>query len=263
LVASTYLGGGALDSPRSIAVAADGQVWVAGYTRSGDFPTTQNSFRPFYSGGGDAFLSRLDLNAMTLTYSTFLGGSGQDQATKILVDPTGHLAITGYTLSGDFPVTPGAFQGTQGGNGDAFLTILDPSAQDFTKALVYSTYFGGSDGDVPYDLRLDAAGKYYLCGYTLSLDLPVQNALAPVSELGALDGFVAVIDPAATPLKALVYSSYLTSPGYQIAYGVDVDANGIVYVTGTVLGDVFGGNGAHNAPPDSNLNVFVLAFSLP
>ncbi len=110
LVASTYLGGGALDSPRSIAVAADGQVWVAGYTRSGDFPTTQNSFRPFYSGGGDAFLSRLDLNAMTLTYSTFLGGSGQDQATKILVDPTGHLAITGYTLSGDFPVTPGAFQ---------------------------------------------------------------------------------------------------------------------------------------------------------
>lgn len=263
LVASTYLGGGALDSPRSIAVAADGQVWVAGYTRSSDFPTTPNSFRPFYSGAGDAFLSRLDLNAMTLTYSTFLGGSAQDLATKILVDPTGHLAVTGYTLSDDFPVTPGTLQSTQGGNGDAFLTILDPSAPDFTKALIYSTYFGGSDGDVPYDLRRDAAGRYYLCGYTLSLDLPVQNALAPVSQLGALDGFVAVIDPAATPLKALVYSSYLTSPGYQVAYGVDVDANGIVYVTGTVLGDVFGGTGAHNAPPDSNLNVFVLAFSLP
>ena len=263
LVASTYLGGTGVDTPRSIAVAADGQVWVAGYTRSGDFPTTQNSFRPFYSGGGDAFLTKLNLNAMTLTYSTFLGGNREDQATKVLVEPSGHVAVTGYTLSNNFPVTPGALQSTQAGNGDAFLTILDPSAQDFTTALVYSTYFGGSDGDVPYDLRRDAAGKYYLCGYTLSLDFPVKNALAPASDFGALDGFVAVIDPAASPLKALVYSSYLTSPGYQVAYGVDVDAQGIIYVTGTVLGDVFGGTGAHNAPPDSNLNVFLLVFSLP
>jgi hypothetical protein len=263
LVASTYLGGSGLDTPRSIAVAADGQVYVAGYTRSSDFPTTPNSFRPFYAGAGDAFLTRLDLNAMTVTYSTFLGGSGQDQATKILVEPSGHVAIAGYTLSNNFPVTPGAEQSTQAGNGDVFLTILDPSAKDFTTALVYSTYFGGSDGDVPYDLRRDAAGKYYLCGYTLSLDLPIQNALAPVSDMGSLDGFVAVIDPAAPPLKALVYSSYLTGPGYQVAYGIDVDAKGVIYVTGTVLGDVFGGVGAHNAPPDSNLNVFLLVFSLP
>jgi len=77
-----------------------------------------------------------------------------------------------------------------------------------------------------------------------------------------VDGFVAVIDPAAAPLKALVYSSYITGPGYQVAYGVDVDTPGNIYVTGTVLGDVFGGVGA-KAPPNSNLNVFLLVFSLP
>jgi hypothetical protein len=115
---------------------------------------------------------------------------------------------------------------------------------------------------VAYDLRRDGAGKYYLCGYTLSLDLPTQNALAPASDLGSVDGFVAVIDPAAAPLKALVYSSYITGPGYQVAYGVDVDTPGNIYVTGTVLGDVFGGVGA-KAPPNSNLNVFLLVFSLP
>ncbi len=262
LVSSTYLGGSGQDVPRSIAVAADGQVYVAGYTRSGDFPTTPNSFRPFYSGAGDAFLTRLDLAANTVTYSTYLGGSGQDQATKILVDPSGHVAVTGFTLSEDFPVTPDALQSAQAGNGDAFLTILDPAAPDFTTALVYSTYFGGTDGDVAYDLRRDAAGKYYLCGYTLSLDLPVKNALAPASDPGnSTDGFVAVIDPAASPLDALVYSSYLTGPGYQVAYGVDVDAQDNVYVTGTVLGDVFGGRGA-KAPPDSNLNVFLLVFKI-
>lgn len=262
LVASTYLGGSGVDVPRSIAVAPDGQVWVAGYSRSLDFPTTPNSFHPSYFGGGDAFLSRLDLNAMALTYSTFLGGSGEDQATKVLVDPAGHVAVTGFTLSDDFPVTPNALQSAQAGNGDVFLTILNPSAPDSTTALIYSTYFGGTDGDVAYDLRLDAAGKYYLCGYTLSLDLPVQNALAPASDLGALDAFVAVIDPAASPLKALVYSSYITGPGYQVAYGVDVDTPGNIYVTGTALGDVFGGMGAQ-VPPNTGLNVFLLVFSLP
>jgi hypothetical protein len=205
----------------------------------------------------------LDLSAMALTYSTFLGGSGQDQATKVLVEPSGHVAVTGFTLSNNFPVTPAALQSTQAGNGDVFLTILDPSQQDFTKALVYSTYFGGTDGDVPYDLRLDAAGKYYLCGYTLSVDLPVRNAISPASNLGSLDGFVAVIDPAASPLKALVYSSYITGPGYQVAYGVDVDAQGNIYVTGTVLGDVFAGAGRPIPPDDSNLNLFLLVFSLP
>jgi len=260
LISSTYLGGGGQDIPRAIAVAADGQAWVAGYTRSVDYPTTANSFRPFYGGGGEAFLTRLDLIAHTVTYSTFLGGSGQDQATKILVEPSGNVAITGFTLSSNFPVTSSALQSSQAGNGDAFLTILNPSAPDFTTALVYSTYLGGTDSDVAYDIRRDAAGKYYLCGYTLSLDFPTQNALNPTSFPGnSIDGFVSVIDPAAAPLKGLVYSSHITGPGYQIAYGVDVDGQGNVYVTGTALGDVFGGAGAA-ARDNTNLNVFLLVF---
>ncbi len=262
LVASTFLGGSGQDVPRSIAIAADGQVWLAGYTRSSDFPTTPNSFRPFFSGAGDAFVSRLDLKAMALTYSTFVGGNAEEQATKVLVEPSGHVAITGYTLSNNFPVTPNALQSHQAGNGDIFLTIIDPNAADFTTALVYSTYFGGSDTDVAYDMRVDAAGKYYICGYTLSLDLPVLNAISPASDLGSVDAFMTVIDPTVSPLKALVYSSYITGPGYQIAYGIDVDAKNNIYVTGTVLGDVFNGTGIPQPPPNSNLNVFLLVFNL-
>ena len=107
LVASTYLGGSGLDVPRSIAVAADGQVWVAGYTRSSDFPSTPNSFRPSYSGGGDAFLTRLDLNAMALTYSTFLGGSGRIRPPRCLWSHPATWPSPDITLSNDFPVTPG------------------------------------------------------------------------------------------------------------------------------------------------------------
>jgi hypothetical protein len=159
------------------------------------------------------------------------------------------VGITGFTLSNNFPVTSSALQSSQAGNGDVFLTILNPSAPDFTTALGYSTYFGGTDGDVAYDIRRDAAGKYYLCGYTLSLDFPTQNALVPSSYPGnSIDGFVAVIDPAVSPLKGLVYGSHITGPGYQVAYGVDVDAQGNIYVTGTALGDVSEG-WERNHPP--------------
>jgi hypothetical protein len=80
--------------------------------------------------------------------------------------------------------------------------------------------------------------------------------------MGSVDAFAAVIDPAASPLKALVYSSYITGPGYQVAYGIDVDAQNNIYVTGAVLGDIFAGGGIPHAPPNSNLNVFLLVFSL-
>ena len=201
---------------------------------------------------------------MALTYSTFLGGSRQDQATKVLVEPSGHVAVTGYTLSNNFPVTPDALQSTQAGNGDVFLTILDPSAQDFTKALVYSTYFGGSDGDVPYDLRRDAAGKYYLCGYTLSLDLPIQNALSPASDPGnSVDGFVAVIDPAASPLKA---------PGLlQLHHRAGI-SDRVRHRCGRArqylrhrrrFGRCLRNHGPAAAADNSNLNVFLLVFTLP
>ena len=79
--------------------------------------------------------------------------------------------------------------------------------------------------------------------------------------LGALDGFVAVIDPAASPLDALVYSSYLTGPGYQYAAGVDVDAEGNIYVTGPVLRRRLRRGGRPIQPPDSNLNLFLLVFT--
>jgi len=262
LLFSTYLGGTGEDIARSIAVAPDGQIWVGGYTFSTDFPTTVGSYRPFYSGSGDAFLTRIDPTAAAVTYSTYIGGTGQDQAKKIILDPQGRVAITGYTLSTDFQVTLNAMQPAPAGKGDAFLTILNPNAPDFTTALVYSTYFGGSDGDIAYDMRRDSSGKYYLCGYTLSTDFPVLNALYPVSsDGGSIDGFVSVIDPSRAPSAALIYSSYITGPGFQVAYSVDVDSNGLIQVVGSAFGNVFA-PGRPIPQPNSNTNVFYLVFEL-
>jgi hypothetical protein len=249
LVAGTYLGGSGQDLGRAIAVDSAGKVYVAGVTFSSDFAVTGNAYQGSYHGAGDAFLAELDLSTPNLIYSTYLGGSLTDEVKKIVIDPSGRAALTGYTLSPDFPVSQSALQPVFGGVSDAFLTILDLSLPS-ANALVYSTYYGGSDAEVAYDLRGDNAGKYYLGGYTLSRDLPVSaNALNGSSAAGGVDGFVAVIDPSGPPFN-VTYSSYVTGPGSQIVYGVDVDSSGVIYVTGMATGNIFpAGDSFHSTNP--------------
>jgi hypothetical protein len=258
LLFSTYLGGTAQDVSRSLAVDAAGKVYIAGYTYSGDFTTTPGAYRTSYQGGGDIFLTRIDPSAANIEYSTYIGGSGLDQAKKILLDPQGRVVITGYTLSNNLQITQNALQPVNNGSGDVFLMIFDPSAQPGA-AIAYSTYFGGSDGDVPYDLRRDASGRYYICGYTLSQDFPVRNALNPNSAGGGVDGFVAVINPSAAINNQLVYSSYLTGSGTQIAYALEVDSSGTVYVAGDATAGIFPAGASAPVVP-SNTNVFLMGF---
>jgi hypothetical protein len=259
LLYSTYYGGSGQDLSRSIAVDGAGIVYIAGITYSADFPTTLTALQRAYSGLGDAFFVKLDTSSNTILYSTYLGGSDTDQAMKILVQTDGRVGITGYTFSYDHPVTQNAVQPIYNGGADIFLTILDPQSTSSAGSLVYSTFFGGSGGDVPYDLRRDSSGKYYLCGYTSSRDFPVRNALNPESARAGTDAFVSIIDPAAPPASALTYSSYITGPGTQVAYGLDVSANGMVTVTGVTTGLLFPPGQAAPVIP-SNTNVFLLEF---
>lgn len=266
LVAGTYLGGSGQDVGRAIAVDAAGNVYIAGITYSYDFPiTAANAYQISYISGGDAFLAKLNLGAGTLLYSTYIGGTFTDEVKKIVIEPSGRVALAGYTLSPDFPLTQGAMQTTWGGNGNAFLAILDPAAP-VHEGLVYSTYFGGSGGEVAYDLRRDAAGRYYLGGYTMSGDLPVTaNAPNRSSKGGAIDGFIAVIDPAAPPFsgRGLVYSSYLTSAGINVVYGVDVDATGAIYATGSTTSSVFPSGGAGRDNDIGKTDAFLMILTIP
>ena len=241
IIASAYFGGSSLDYGTSVAVDAAGFVYVSGITYSLNLPITAAPYQANANASGEAFLVKFALEAPLIIYSTYLGGSGTDGAKKVLIDPAGRVAIAGYTSSSNFPVTQNAYQPFLGGPNatNAFLSILDltlPPAQ----SLVYSTYFGGSVDEVPYSLRLDTKGNYYLGGFTLSPNLPVsQNAINPSSAKGGFDGFIALINPSAPPLNSLVYSSYVTGPGSQIVYSVDFDASGTIYSTGFSTGNIF------------------------
>jgi len=261
---ATYLGGTGLDTGRGIAVAADRTVWIAGGTYSGDFPMAGNSYQQNYANGGDGFVAHIDPKANAIVYSTYLGGGGQDLARNVIVDPGGRVIVSGYTLSADFPQpTPDALQQQFGGDTDAFVTILDPRITTSRSAqLVYSTFFGGSNADVPFDMKLDSAGNIYLCGITFSSDLAgTANAIQPAYDK-TMDAFALKFNPSKPGPAGLQYFTFLGSPGLQVAYGIDFDANGNVYMAGFTSGRIFDAFSGPGKPTDrGNRDGFVVGFS--
>src|SRR3972149_669569 len=128
------------------------------------FPTTLGAYDTTHNGRWDAFVAKLDASGGTLLYSTFLGGSGYDPAYGIAIDASGAAYVTGQTFDDvtDFPTTPGAYDTTHNGRWDAFVAKLDGGG----RALLYSTFLGGSGGDVGYGIGVNASGAACVTGST-------------------------------------------------------------------------------------------------
>ena len=124
LIFSTYLGGSDRDQAHGIGFDSAGNVYVTGFTYSSNFPTTGDALDPSYNGDKDVFVSRFNPTGTALLYSSFLGGSGLDEANDMKVMPDGTLYITGATYSPAFPTTSGAFDTTHNGDADVFVVRL-------------------------------------------------------------------------------------------------------------------------------------------
>jgi hypothetical protein len=165
----------------------------------------------------------LRIDPVVLLYSTYLGGSGEDQSRGIAVDTAGSAYVTGFTRSSDFP-TQSAYQGTRTGEYDVFVTKLSPAGD----ALVYSTYLGGSDDESGIGIAVDGAGSAYITGSTESTDFPTQSPYQATLQ-GSSDVFVTKLGPSG---NALAYSTYLGGGSLESGVAIAVDGAGAAYVTG-------------------------------
>ena len=125
LLASTFLGGVVGDHADSVAIDSIGNVYVAGITRSSDFPTTAGAYGTTLFGANDAFVSKLDSNLESLLASTFFGGNDRDSANSIYIDSIGNVYVAGETYSSDFPTTPDNYDTSYNGGADVFISKLD------------------------------------------------------------------------------------------------------------------------------------------
>jgi hypothetical protein len=206
LLYSTYLGGNVQTMGIKITVDPAGAAYLTGWTRSSSFPTV-NAYQPSIAPGTcscvDAFVTKIEPDGEALAYSTYLGGTQDDEAFGIAVDGSGRAFIAGDTDSTDFPVV-NAMQGRSAGKNEAFVTELDRSG----RRLIYSTYLGGSADDYGHGLALDAAGNAYVTGFTSSTNFPTLHAVQPsgigvfVAKIGNARLKSTLHTPASAPPKA-------------------------------------------------------------
>ena len=233
---STYLGGGGRDRALGLVTDPAGNLYVAGYSESLDFPGT---LAGTYSGGGDVFVAKLDPSGSSILWATYLGGSGRDTFEALTIDPQGNLYLSGFTQSADFPTTPGAFDTTLGNSADdAYVVKLAPDG-----SLLYGTYLAGDGsnrGHSATGLAVDASGDIYVGGLTSSLSFPVTaGAFDTVVDGSLTTAYVVKLRPAGQGAGDLLYGTYLDGAGHDTVYRLTLDDAGRVIVLGTTTSPDF------------------------
>lgn len=276
LLYSTYLGGSGVEGApqpntftddsnngNGVAVDAHGLIYVSGVTDSGDdkaiaFPTTANALQKKLAGGKDAFLAIIDptrSGSDSLTYSSFLGGRGDDKGHGVAVEASGsHIAVAGMTSSRDFPTTSNALRHKAPPTGfisNGFVTWIassQPGSPSSQYAMPYSTYLGADASDARddvYGIALDPKGRIVATGRTQSKDFPMTQGgasifnSAPYLKAGVSgdEPFVVKIDPSLDGEASLSYATFLGGGSQSDQWGsfatsIGVDAKGTVYVAG-------------------------------
>ncbi len=223
-VYATPFGGTGLEKAYRLKVASDGTAYITGETSSTDFPTS-SPYQAANAGGVDAFVAAFSPDGQTLLSSTYLGGSGADYGFGLDLDSTGNIYVAVQTDSTNFP-TSTPFQAANAGMIDSAIVKLNPAGS----TLLYGTYLGGTNIDAPSALSVGSDGSMYVAGYTQSSDYPLQNAY----ETGFFNT-MAFVSKLAPDGQSLEYSTYLGSvtDTIDIAYCMDVDSAGSVYVAGS------------------------------
>jgi hypothetical protein len=282
---STYLGGSGIEggvgvqppqpiifydnsnSGNSVAVDANGLVYVTGMTTSGGgsgetrFPVTTNAIQSNLAGTRNACVCIIDPTQSgqnSLVYSSFLGGDHDTQGHGVAVNPSGrYITVAGFTTSLTLPTAPNTYRSTAPLGGfepncsNGFVTQIqssNPGSPSSVYTLFYSTYLGANSStarDDVYGITLDPTGLIVATGRTQSAGFPMTAGgptifnSAPYLQEGTSGDqpYLVKINPALNGTASLVYSTFLGGGNQDGTYGsfctsVGVDARGAVYVGG-------------------------------
>ncbi|MFC5411967.1 PKD domain-containing protein [Larkinella bovis] len=269
LLYAAYLGGSTGETPHSLIVNSKNELLVYGVTSSVNFPTTTNAYSRKFAGGSayipignglpdptspsgsiyfrngtDLFIANISPDGRTLKGSTYVGGSandginyadrflaiynyGDDLRGEIMVDKNDNVYVATVSYSADFPTTANAPQAKLQGPADAVFLQLNPELTQ----LHWSTFFGGTDYDIAFGLRIGDSGAVYAVGTTRSADLP-GTAGALKNQLGGReDGFLVKFNN-----FRLERSTYLGTTSDDAAYLIDLDPQENPHVLGLTRG---------------------------
>ena len=253
---STYIGGAGVDIPHSMVVNENDELYILGTTGSDNFPTTSDAYQRAFKGGtnytltsalhyrsgSDLVVVKLNSAGTALLGSTYLGGTGNDGLNvasnlkvnyadevrgEILVDNHSNVYVVSCTQSRNFPTTSKAFQRQfGGGNQDGCIFKMNNNLSN----LVWGSYLGGNNDDAAYSVFLGVDNSIYVCGGTLSSNLPTtSNAYQRTIASNGVDGFISRIS---NDGNTIINCTYLGFTGYDQTYLIKGDRQGFPYVFG-------------------------------
>ncbi len=259
LVWSTYYGGAGNESPHSMVVNDNDELFVLGSTGSPDLPTTAGCVDNTFGGGTelifiigygygqpdgtDMFVAHFNSAATALVGSTYIGGPENDGINnepavahnygdsfrgEIIVDAAGNPVVASTTVSPGLPVVGGPQAAYGGGAQDGYCFRLDPTLS----TVLWSTYIGGSGVDAAYGVQVDSGGDLFVTGGTTSSNLPMAPTAFQSTASGNTDGFLMRYSIAG----ALVGSTYIGTSGYDQCYFVQLNTSDEVFVVGQTHG---------------------------
>ncbi len=259
LLFCTYLGGTALESPHSM-IVQNGNLYLFGTSWSTDFPVTAQAYSQALNGGGfcDLVVCCLSTSGSTLTASTYIGGNWTDglnmmlayrsdgRKGEIIIAANGDVLVANCALSQNFPTTPGAYRTTSTGGQDAVVFRMNASLS----SLIWSTYIGSGVHDVAYGIREGKDGSIFVCGTSNNYftPFPTVPGCYMTTAGGASDAFVIRLS---SDGSALLSGTYIGGAGRDIAYFLDIDSEGDVYVFGEAKNAV-ATSGAYAIPGAKN-----------
>jgi len=247
LLWSTFIGGNEDDYGVDITIASDGNCYVTGTTESNNFPT-RGSFEDSSSGGIDTFILQFSKSG-TLRWSTYLGGSGADFASGIVVDSK-KCYIVGSSSSSNFP-TKNAYSNNFGGWYDAYITAFSLNG-----LMEWSTYLGGNYWDNGLGIAKAIDGGCYITGIVESEDFPTLNTLNSTFA-GVTDAFVAKF----SSIGSLLWSTYLGGKCIDIGRGIATSNSDSCYIIGGTSSSDFPTGNTGNGSYIGNGDVFITNFS--
>jgi uncharacterized repeat protein (TIGR01451 family) len=200
---ATYFGGTGSDVAYGVSVDTGRNAYIVGSTTSvGIVAAAIAPFQAANGGGLDAFVAKFAQpittgttpGNVTLSYFSYLGGSGDDAGLAIVADTNGGARITGWTDSSNFPNSAPALQAGPGGGVDAFYARIDTTTTSTTTPTSFSSYLGGAGDDLGTGVALDFQSNSYVTGETASGNFPRVNPFQ-TNLNGASDAFVTKLGP--------------------------------------------------------------------
>ncbi|MFW9902819.1 MAG: SBBP repeat-containing protein [Candidatus Thorarchaeota archaeon] len=254
VIFSTYLGSASDYYSIDVTTDSTDNIIITGSTIDTNF-VINSPYQENKSAGADAFITKITPDGQNVIFSTYFGGSDDDQIKKVTTDKDDNIIVIGVTSSNEqFPIENALMPSKNTTGWDVFLSKFSPDGQK----LIFSTFFGGTRPWGPAVVICDSSNSIIACGETNSCGFPLVNAYQEEYGGGELDSFIAKLNPEGQKIS---FSTFIGGIGSEGPIGIITDSKDNIFLTGSTSSYNFEVRNSYQPQNNGGWDGYLLAFS--